>query len=119
MAGAWSAVGAESGGAPTAFFVLRRRFVGDSSGGASGGMTGGDAVRASEAMSRRRMPCEERKAEIDAGVEFSVWAIHTSVLPCSTHWRISSRYGLSVAFCVMRAASLLGPLGRPAAPTAC
>ena len=74
-------------------------------------MTGGDAVRASEAMSRRRMPCEERNAEIDAGVELSVWAIHTSVLPCSTHWRISSRYGLSVAFCVMRRQVYSGPSG--------
>ena len=41
-----------------------------------------------------------------AGVEFSVWAIQISVRPCSTHWRISSRYGLSVAFCVGTAGSI-------------
>ena len=76
-------------------------------------MTGGDAARASDATSRRRIPCDERNAEIDAGVELSVWAIHTSVLPCSTHWRISSRYGLSVAFCVMRGEVYSGPHRRP------
>ena len=41
-----------------------------------------------------------------AGVELSVWAIQISVRPCSTHWRISSRYGLSVAFCVGTAGSI-------------
>ena len=36
-----------------------------------------------------------------AGVELSVWAIHTSVIPCATQSRISVRYGLSVAFWVV------------------
>ena len=45
------------------------------------------------------MPFAERNAEMLAGVEFSVWAIHTSVMPRATQSRISLRYGLSVAFC--------------------
>jgi hypothetical protein len=100
-----------------AFFDrLRRVRVAGSSGGASGGITGGgaDALRPS-ARSRRRMPCCDRNAEMLAGVEFRVWAIQTSVRPCSTHWRISSRYGFRVAFCVGTAGSLSAPAACAAA----
>jgi hypothetical protein len=46
------------------------------------------------------MPCWERNAEMLAGVEFSLWAIQTSVMPCETHSRISDTYGFNVALTV-------------------
>jgi len=71
----------------------RRGFTSGSTSSASGGITGGgaSAARTSEATSRRRMPCCERNAEMLAGVEFSRWAIQTSVMPCETQSRISAR----------------------------
>ena len=99
---------AESGVGSRVFFARDRRrgLTCGSSGGASGGAIGGGtaAPNRSAASSRRRMPLADRNAEIEAGVELSAWAIQISVRPCATHWRISSRYGLSVAFCTVMGA---------------
>ena len=90
-----SAVGAASSAAPRA--------------GRRAGCTGGGRRPRPSAASRRRMPCCGAEGRDHAGVELSVWAIQMSVRPCSTHWRISSRYGLRVAFCVVTAGKHIGP----------
>ena len=71
----------------------RRGLTSGSASSASGGITGGGTSLPMPPPPRRGAGCRAGSgtAEMLAGVELRVWAIHTSVMPCATHSRISAR----------------------------